>query len=380
MSADTLLQLGQQSWQLQRYPAQANDPLRAWDAADEYILQHIQDKIEAGQSLLILNDSFGALATALAQYRPHCLTDSYLSQQACRANLQNNLQTHGIEPTQVYIDNDLTWPEQQFDWVLIKIPKSHALLDEQLRRAKALLKPKGKVVAGIMAKYLQRSTVEIFNNCIGPAHSSLAQKKARLVLADNNGEAPAEPELSALKLPELSLHLVSHAGVFAQGKLDIGSRFMLEHLPSRGDYQNIIDLGCGNGLLGIRAAQLYPNANISFYDESYRALDSARINCEHNLQHKGELAFTHTDCLEGAKPNSADLILNNPPFHQQQTVGDHIARRMFSQSKRVLKPGGEFWLVGNRHLGYHQRLKKLFGNCTRVAGNSKFVVLKALKN
>ena len=41
---------------------------------------------------------------------------------------------------------------------------------------------------------------------------------------------------------------------------------------------------------------------------------------------------------------------------------------MFRESKQVLRRGGELWVIGNRHLGYHIQLKKLFGNCEVVAG------------
>jgi 23S rRNA (guanine1835-N2)-methyltransferase len=35
--------------------------------------------------------------------------------------------------------------------------------------------------------------------------------------------------------------------------------------------------------------------------------------------------------------------------------------------------------VGNRHLGYHTKVKKVFGNCEMITSNRKFVVLKAIK-
>jgi 16S rRNA (guanine1207-N2)-methyltransferase len=45
-----------------------------------------------------------------------------------------------------------------------------------------------------------------------------------------------------------------------------------------------------------------------------------------------------------------------------------------------MRPGGEIWVVGNRHLGYHAKLKHLFYNCDIVASNARFVVLRATKN
>ena len=79
------------------------------------------------------------------------------------------------------------------------------------------------------------------------------------------------------------------------------------------------------------------------------------------------------------EPGSADLILCNPPFHQQQIVGDAVSWRMFQQACKVLRPGGSLWVVGNRHLGYHTKLRRLFGNGEVIASNPKFVILRATK-
>jgi 16S rRNA G1207 methylase RsmC len=52
---------------------------------------------------------------------------------------------------------------------------------------------------------------------------------------------------------------------------------------------------------------------------------------------------------------------------------------MFTASLRGLKVRGQLVIVGNRHLNYHGKLKKLFGNCETIASNAKFVVLRATK-
>ena len=49
---------------------------------------------------------------------------------------------------------------------------------------------------------------------------------------------------------------------------------------------------------------------------------------------------------------------------------------MFNDARRSLKYGGELYVVGNRHLDYFRKLKRAFGNCTTIATNNKFVVLK----
>jgi 16S rRNA (guanine1207-N2)-methyltransferase len=76
---------------------------------------------------------------------------------------------------------------------------------------------------------------------------------------------------------------------------------------------------------------------------------------------------------------SIDRVLNNPPFHENNAIRDAVAWQMFSESRDVLRPGGELWVVGNHHLAYQAKLKRLFGNCKLVASNDRFVVLQAVR-
>ncbi|MFK7887932.1 MAG: class I SAM-dependent methyltransferase, partial [Gammaproteobacteria bacterium] len=84
-------------------------------------------------------------------------------------------------------------------------------------------------------------------------------------------------------------------------------------------------------------------------------------------------------CLEGVADQSVDLVLNNPPFHAGGAKTSSVALEMFAEAKRVLKTGGQIQVVGNRHLGYHKRLRNIFGNCETVATNDKFAVLRAIR-
>jgi 23S rRNA (guanine1835-N2)-methyltransferase len=78
------LTVPQGEFKLARYPYRAKEQLRAWDAADEYLLHHLHDEGLPAQNaaMLVLNDDSGALATALAPHHPQALSDSYLTHQA----------------------------------------------------------------------------------------------------------------------------------------------------------------------------------------------------------------------------------------------------------------------------------------------------------
>jgi 16S rRNA (guanine1207-N2)-methyltransferase len=213
---------------------------------------------------------------------------------------------------------------------------------------------------------------------LGPTDTDLAWKKAKLirVTPDLTLTVPPNPYPVDYRLEGTDWLISNHANVFSRDSLDIGTRFFLQHLPVLPQAQDIIDLGCGNGVVGLQAAAQHPAAMLHFVDESFMAVASARENFSRVFGAE-RAAFHVGDGLEDFAPASADLVLCNPPFHQQQAVGDQIAQRMFKQAQEVLRPGGELWVIGNRHLGYHAALKRLFGKVELVASNSKFVILQA---
>ena len=148
------------------------------------------------------------------------------------------------------------------------------------------------------------------------------------------------------------------------------------HEIRRSGAQCVVDLGCGNGALGIKAAQLNPDAELLFVDESYAAIASARLNFTSAFPGR-KAEFLVSDGLTDVTPASAGLVLCNPPFHQQQAVGDEMAKRLFAQSREALDAEGSLMVVGNRHLGYHVKLRTNFDKVEQLSANPKFVVLKA---
>lgn len=368
----------QGQFHLARYPHRAKDPLRAWDAGDEYLLYYLHDEHLPNQdaAILILNDTCGALATTLAPNRPQSLSDSHLAHQATLANLQHN----DCTTNDVRLLSSLTAPKGPLDLVLCKIPKSLALLEDQLHRIRPYLHPQTRFIGAGMTRDIHTSTLDLLTRIIGPTHTSLAKKKARLICSEFDVALDPGPTLypTYYSLEGTDHTLINHANVFSRNSLDIGTRLFLEHVPTSDEKRTIVDLGCGNGVIGLIAAARNPQAELIFIDESFMAVASARENFQAAMPAR-KVSFAVADGLENADENSSDLILCNPPFHQQRAVDDATARRMFHQARAALKKGGELWIVGNRHLGYHARLKRLFNSCETIASNRKFVVLRSVK-
>ena len=360
-----------------RQPEQHNDPLQAFDAADEYLLSYLaEQQPNAATRVLVLNDSFGALAASLEGHvQVTSSGDSFLAAQGLEKNLVRNGKTFDAVP---FMPASRV-PRGPFDRVLIRVPKTLALLEEQLIRLQGQLAPGAEVIAAAMVKHLPRAAGELLEQYIGPMHASLAVKKARLLIA-TVGDRPAAvspyPTRYALDTPVITL--LNHANVFCREGLDIGTRAFLPHLPTGLGSARVADLGCGNGVLAIASALQNPDAHYTLVDESYMAVQSAAENWQAALGDR-EVIVRADDGLAGQAPQSLEVVLCNPPFHQQQVVGDFLAWRMFQQAREALVVGGALYIVGNRHLGYHSKLARLFRGVEQVAATPKFVILKARK-
>ncbi|MFK8257798.1 23S rRNA (guanine(1835)-N(2))-methyltransferase RlmG [Erwinia sp. AnSW2-5] len=370
------LELSNRMLTLHRFPQMREEsPLQAWDAADEYVLQHLGDAPVSGPTL-IFNDTFGALACALAGEGVYSISDSWLNQQATRQNLALN---HLDEADVQLIDSISPLPAVPAR-VLIKVPKTLALLEYQLRALRDVVTPETQIIAAGKAKDIHTSTLQLFEKVLGPTTTSLARKKARLIFGTFSAPELKESDvIASWPLDGTPYEIHNHANVFSRGGLDVGARFFLQHLPSDLEGE-IADLGCGNGVIGLMALQQNPLAQVHFVDESYMAVASSRMNIEVNSpQDLDRSTFHVNNSLAGYPSDRLHAVLCNPPFHQQSAVTDHIAWQMLRDARRCLQDGGELRIVGNRHLDNYHKMKKLFGNCTTVASNQKFVVLRSVK-
>ena len=261
--------------------------------------------------------------------------------------------------------------------------KIDLLLQYVLQQLRKVVNTETQILASAKAKDISRNVLAKFHHTLGPASASLTVKKCRLIQCQFNPQlARTEQEQFPLRWPleQSSFKLLNHANVFSREKLDQGARFFLQHLPTLESGQSVIDLGCGNGVLGLVMLAQQPQISLLFCDESYMAVDSARMSIAENLPHlMPQCQFVVDDCLSQQSDRSADIIVCNPPFHQQHAVTSHIASQMFYDAKRVLKPGGKIRIVANRHLPYRQQLAKCFGNCRQLAANPKFIILESTK-
>ncbi len=389
-----------ETWQIEgnplklgRFPYDNEEQsLRAWNGADILLTEHLVS-FSGGNAckVLLLNDSFGALACAAL--KNDCTVHTQIDSALAREALLQNLKLNALDPKKVTIVDSLApldftlWKP---DLVLMHVPKGNAMLEYQLLQLSSSQEGGAGIAlcAGAMTRDVHNSTIELFEKYIGETKTSLASHKARLIHSTftRTGLTSPSPRIAPLAEPFLpALELVNYGGVFSASGHDRGSLLLLRYLAENTEkskaVSSIIDCGCGNGLLALTAAALFPEASLICADESFMAVESSRAGFIRNGM-EGHATFVWADCLHGIEKESTDLILCNPPFHQgngqSQTLA--IARRMFEHSRSCLKTGGSLLVVANRHLGHHKYLEQLFSRVTIVKENEQFMVIKAEKS
>jgi 16S rRNA (guanine1207-N2)-methyltransferase len=160
--------------------------------------------------------------------------------------------------------------------------------------------------------------------------------------------AAHRPGIVHVVLPDVHLALATDSGVFSPGRLDPGTRFLLDAAPRPPAAGDLLDLGCGYGPLGLALASMAPAARVWAVDVNQRAIDL----CELNARHAG-LANVRCVAVRGAGPDTGqhpeqyDLIWSNPPIR----IGKPALHALLAGWLRRLAPGAAAYLVVQRHLG-----------------------------
>ena len=352
--------------ELRRRPDVESPELRAWDAADRYLLDTAELLISGASTVVVVDDTHGALslgALTLGAQSVRVHQDSLVAQHALDANageLASRITHHSLDSVMA-TDAPLA---------LLRLPRSLDRLDAVARHLAAHAHPDAVLVAGNMLKHMTPSQNEVLRASFERVDVSLARGKARLLTARGpRTVAPAEPARGFD--PDHELHIVALPGVFAGASLDIGTRALLDAAGQLPAFTTAIDLACGSGVLAAALARRAPGTRVIASDVSAVAVQSAALTAAANGV---RVETVHDDGLSQQRDARADLIVLNPPFHVGAAVHTGIALQLFAEAGRVLRPGGELWAVWNSHLAYGPALERAVGPTRQIARTAKFTV------
>ncbi len=178
------------------------------------------------------------------------------------------------------------------------------------------------------------------------------------------------PGLVRVILPDVYLELRTDSGVFSPGRLDPGTRLLLEEGPAPSPEGDLLDLGCGYGPVACVLASRAPAATVWAVDVNERAL---RL-CAGNAADAG---LANVRCVP---PDSPGLparfagIWSNPPVRIGKAPLHDLLRAWLAR----LAPGAQACLVMGRNLGadsLHYWLAAQGWPVTRLAARSGYRLL-----
>lgn len=359
---------------LRRYPDLEAPNLHAVDASDRLILDEAAPALErAAGGVVVIGDHHGALTLgAITRYglsgvRAH--QDRLLGERALHANAErlglDGFTSHGLTP-------DLVAGARV---VLLQLPRSLDALDEIAGLIADHADPDVVVVAGGRVKHMTTAMNDVLARHFANVQAHLARQKSRVLVArEPKDERPEKRWPERREHPDLGITVCAHGGAFAGTGIDIGTRALLQHLDAiPHDATDAVDLGCGTGVLAVLLARGSESLVVTATDESAAAVASAEATVAANGL-EGRVRVVRANGAETVPDASVDVVLLNPPFHVGAAVHDGVARTLFADASRVLKPGGELWAVWNSHLRYRPTLERIVGPTRQVSRDPKFTV------
>lgn len=166
-------------------------------------------------------------------------------------------------------------------------------------------------------------------------------------------------------------------GVFAKDGIDYGTKTFLDAICTSEELQDeVLDVGCGYGVIGITLKKIFPEKKVTMIDVNHRALKLSEDNAKKN---NVEVEILESDAYSNLQQRVFTDIITNPPIR----AGKQVIYKIFEEAYDHLKTEGQLWVVIRKQhgaLSAKKKIEEIFGNCSIIKKDKGFFILKAKKH
>lgn len=175
-----------------------------------------------------------------------------------------------------------------------------------------------------------------------------------------------------------TLDFITDNGVFSKNGIDFGSRILLETLYKQKEKigDRLLDVGCGYGPIGVTLKKAFPEKAVTMVDVNPRAIQLAKENAQKN---NVMVEVLESYLYEGIMNHTYTDIITNPPIR----AGKKVIYQIFEEAYSHLEDHGCLWVVIRKAQGALSAkdfITAIFGNCSVVAKEKGYFILKAKKS
>ena len=251
------------------------------------------------------------------------------------------------------------------DLALARLPKSLAALDEMAVSVQGAQDV--TFIGGARIKHMNLSMNEVLGRHFTAVNASLGRQKSRVLRAW--GPEGRETEWPKVRHhDDLNITVAAHGATFNGARIDAGTKLLLGQLKKL-EGADVLDFGCGNGALSMWLARR--QKKVSAVDVSWSAVTGTMIAA---VENRVKVEASWADGTSGYPEASFDAIVTNPPFHDGVAKDSGATLAMFDDAARLLRPGGQLWVVYNSHLPYRKHLNQVLGRTQVVTQDRTYTV------